>query len=305
MTRHWFSYVETISSTQATIIICLTAICFGTVPWFAKELLDSGIASPAVAFYRYAISALLFFWVMPLKGPSCRETIWAVLSGVCVGLGWIGFVEALKVVPIASASVIYMTYPLFTLIGSWLLIKNVPNRKSLVAGGLILIAAFLAYAPSGLSDEAIHSLTVAFVAPVAFGVSIAVLTDKLQNLSPLQRLAGFTVGASLGLLPIVLILPLESVLPNQPKLWVYMLCLAFLTALLPQYLYSTLAPIIGPARSAMAGSIELPTMFVIGFLIYGESIGWIQIFSGMLVMVAILITPAISSNRRVTQFETE
>ena len=135
-------------------------------------------------------------------------------------------------------------------------------------------------------------------------MSIAVLTDKLHNLSPLQRLAGFTTGASLGLLPIVLNLEFDQVVPRDPALWKYIIALAFFTALIPQYLYSTLAPIIGPARSAMAGSFELPTMFLIGFMVFGESIGLIQVLSGVLVMTAILITPAISSNRRVTSFET-
>jgi hypothetical protein len=35
-----------------------------------------------------------------------------------------------------------------------------------------------------------------------------------------------------------------------------------------------------------------------------KSIGTIQILSGVLVMMAILIAPAINSNRRVTKFET-
>ncbi|MFT5114950.1 MAG: drug/metabolite transporter (DMT)-like permease [Parasphingorhabdus sp.] len=169
--------------------------------------------------------------------------------------------------------------------------------------GLRLVATFLAYASSGLRNDAIHSLTVVFVAPIAFGLSIAVLTDMLINLSPLQCLAGFTGGASIGLLPIVLSLPIESVLPDRAEFWTYLILLAFLTGLIPQYLCSTLASILGPTRSAMAGRIELTTMFVIRFLVYGESIGWILIFSGMLVMVAILITPAISSNRRAIRFD--
>jgi len=142
-------------------------------------------------------------------------------------------------------------------------------------------------------------------APIAFGLAIAVLADKLHNLSPVQRLAGFTAGASLGLLPLVMNLEFDQVIPTDPTLWGYIIALAFVTALIPQYLYSTLAPIIGPAKSAMAGSFELPTMFLVGFLVFNESIGTIQILSGLLVMMAILITPAISSNRRVTKFETD
>ena len=168
---------------------------------------------------------------------------------------------------------------------------------------LILAASIIAFTPEGLNETAQQALLIAFIAPMAFGLSISVLTDKLHNLSPLQRLAGFTTGASLGLLPLVLNLDIDQVIPQDPTLWKYIIGLALLTALLPQYLYSTLAPIIGPARSAMAGSFELPTMFIIGFMVFGESIGFVQILSGLLVMTAIVITPAISSNRRVTSFD--
>ncbi len=303
MTRQWASFIDNITTAQATFIIILTAICFGLVPWFARELLDHGIASSAVAFYRYFLTALMFFSVLRFTGPLAKECLWAVVSGACVGLGWIAYVEALKIVPISSASVIYMTYPLFTLLASWVLIRNIPNLQSLAGGLLILIAAIIAFTPEGMSDAEHQALLVAFLAPIAFGLSISVLTDKLHNLSPLQRLTGFTTGASLGLLPLILNLEYAQVVPDDPALWKYIIGLALLTALVPQYLYSTLAPMVGPARSAMAGSVELPTMFIIGFMVFGESIGLVQVLSGLLVMTAIVITPAISSKRRMADFE--
>jgi len=301
--KHWVNYVEDISTAHATIIIILTAICFGLVPWFAKELLDSGIASPAIAFYRYILTAILFFPVLRFTNALKKECYWAIFSGACVGLGWVGYVEALKVVPVSSVSVIYMTYPLVTLVASWALIGNVPNKQSIFAGFLILIAAVISFMPNTLSSSAMKALLVAFSAPIAFGLAIAILTDKLHNLSPIQRLAGFSAGASLGLLPLLINLEYDQVIPADPALWSHIIALALATALIPQYLYTTLAPLIGPAKSAMAGSFELPTMFLVGFLIFNESIGTIQILSGVLVLMAILITPAISSNRRVTKFE--
>lgn len=303
MTKRWAIYIDNISTGQATFIIVLTAICFGLVPWFARELLDQGMASPAIAFYRYFLTGLMFFSVLKFTGPLKKECLWAIASGVCVGLGWIAYVEALKVVPVTSVSVIYMTYPMFTLLASWVLIRNLPNKQSVFAGFLILIASAIAFTPEGLGEAAQQALLIAFIAPLAFGLSIAVLTDKLHNLRPLQRLAGFTTGASLGLLPLVLNLEVDQVIPQDPALWKYIIGLALLTAMVPQYLYSTLAPLIGPARSAMAGSFELPTMFIIGFMVFGETIGFVQILSGMLVMTAIVITPAISSKRRMTSFE--
>ena len=303
MTKRWFLFVDNVSAGQATFIIILSSICFGLVPWFARELLDQGMASPAIAFYRYFLTGLIFFSVLKFSGPLKNECLWAIASGVCIGLGWIAYLEAIKVAPVTSVSVIYMTYPMFTLAASWILIRNLPSKQAVFAGFLILIASVIAFTPEGLGDTAREALLIALFAPLAFGLSIAVLTDKLHNLSPLQRLAGFTTGASLGLLPLVLNLEVSQVIPQDPVLWKYIFGLALLTAMVPQYLYSTLAPLVGPARSAMAGSFELPTMFIIGFLVFGETIGFVQVLSGMLVMTAIVITPAISSNRRMTNFE--
>ena len=305
MKQRWENLVSRLSTAQATLIVVLTAVCFGTVPWFAGELLREGIASPAIAFYRYMLTAVLFFSILKFNREKRRETLWALFSGACVGMGWISYVEALKVVPVSSVSVIYMTYPLFTLLASWLLIGNKPGWRSIVAGALVLTAAVLAFTPDNLSTAATYAMLVAFVAPLTFGLSISILTDKLQSLSPLERLTGFATGAALGLLPLLFGFEFDQVVPSNPQHWVYIAALALFTALIPQYLYSTLAPIIGPAKSAMAGSIELPTMFVVGVLAFGESIGLLQIVAGMLVMSAILITPAISSNRRVVQFDSE
>ncbi|MFT7672291.1 MAG: drug/metabolite transporter (DMT)-like permease [Gammaproteobacteria bacterium] len=305
MKQLWTSLINRLSPGQATFILILTAVCFGTVPWFAGELLQQGIASPAIAFYRYIFTTVLFFSILKFSREKRKETFWALFSGACVGMGWVSYVEALKVVPVSSVSVIYMTYPLFTLLASWLLIGNKPGARSVAAGALVLIAAVLAFTPGNLSNDATQAMLVAFIAPLTFGLSISILTDKLQILSPLERLTGFSTGAALGLLPLLFNYEFDQVIPSQPQQWMYIGALALFTALIPQYLYSTLAPIIGPAKSAMAGSVELPTMFIVGMLAFGESIGMLQIVAGVLVVSAVLITPAISSHRRVVQFETD
>ncbi len=304
MVKFWVSFVQRLSSGQATLIIVLSSVCFGLVPWFAKELLDQGIASPAIAFFRYAITSLLFFSVLRFRGPLRKECFWALFSGLCVGIGWISYVEAIKVVPVSTVGVIYMTYPLFTLLAAWMLVGQMPAKRSVIAGILVLFAAAIAFVPD-LSNEATIKLLIAFIAPFTFGLSIAILTDKLHSLSPLQRLSGFATGACIGLIPIVLSLDLDQVIPSDFGQWRYIVGLAFITALIPQFLYTTIAPSIGPAKSGMAGSVELPTMFLIGFLLFGEIIGPVQIMSGALVMIAILITPTISARRRIVSFEND
>jgi drug/metabolite transporter (DMT)-like permease len=76
--------------------------------------------------------------------------------------------------------------------------------------------------------------------------------------------------------------------------WPHVLGISLLAGLIPNILFSVAAPVIGSARAAMAGSMELPTMFVVGWLAFGEEINFLTAFAGALVLAAILITPSTS-----------
>jgi len=51
------------------------------------------------------------------------------------------------------------------------------------------------------------------------------------------------------------------------------------------------SPMIGTARTAMAGSIELPVMFAVGWYFFGEALHLSQAVALGLVLAAILMTP--------------
>jgi drug/metabolite transporter (DMT)-like permease len=93
----------------------------------------------------------------------------------------------------------------------------------------------------------------------------------------------------------------EAVLPQSVEDWQLVAGLALGTALIPQLLYTAFAHRIGAARSAVAGSIELPTMFFIGWLALGEVIGVAQWLACGLVTIAILLTPARATRNLTTQ----
>ena len=101
-----------------------------------------------------------------------------------------------------------------------------------------------------------------------------------------------TTGASISLLPLLILSAPDTVLPQNASDWQLIGGLALCTALLPQLLYTTFAPRIGAVRSAVAGSVELPTMFFIGWYTLGEVIGLAQWLACLLITMAILMTPA-------------
>lgn len=289
------------STLLPTALVILSCFCFGTIPYFAKTLIDSGMASYSVAFYRYGLSALILMPLLWAPGAQLKTIAWGILSGVSVGLGWIGFVYALRTVPVSTVGVLYMTYPVFTLIIGWIWFRDLPSRRAITAALIVIMAAMLASSPAAVDPRHLPALLVSLSAPISFGFGINVLIHKLTPIKPIKRVATFSVGASLSLLPLVMLAAPGSSTPQSADGWWLVAGLALGTALLPQLLYVSFAPMIGAARSAMAGSVELPTMFIISWFMLGESIGLAQWISCLLITLAILMTPASRTRNLTTQ----
>jgi len=288
------SAVPRLRTTLATLAIVLAALGFGSVAFFARSLADAGIASPVIALFRFGFVALVLLPVGLAARGKGRPVLWALGAGFAMGIGWTGYVAAIKVAPVASAGVVYMSYPVFALLSAWVLLGQRPALRSLAAAALILGAAVLALGPSRLPAEAVWALLVSFAAPVTFGTSIAILTGKLAALTPLERVFFAAQGATVGLLPMLAGVEADALLPETVDGWALIAGIAVLTALLPQLLYVIAAPAIGAARTAMAGSVELPTMFVIGWLAFGEPLSLAQLAAGAAVLVAVVLTPPLA-----------
>jgi len=128
----------------ATFAVMLACVSFGTVPYFAKSLTDAGLSSSAIAFYRYILSAIIFAPFLFKDRSNFPIAYWGFFSGIVVGVTWIGYVVAIETVPVSTAGVIYMSYPVFTLIIGWIFFKNRLGWRSMVAALSILIAATIA-----------------------------------------------------------------------------------------------------------------------------------------------------------------
>jgi drug/metabolite transporter (DMT)-like permease len=275
-----------------TAMIALAALGFGLVPFFAKSLADAGMPSSMVAFCRYMVAAVALAPFLKLDRKGRITTAWGIVAGAAMALGWISYVEALKTVPVAVLGVLYMTYPVFTLMVAWLCFRDRPAGRSMLAAALILTAAIITMSPASVSPEILPAMLLSLAAPLSFGAAINILTNKLIHVPPISRIACVSTGAALGLAPLILTQDFPAMISVAVVNWWLIVGLSLATALIPQLLYSIYAPRIGAARTAMAGSVELPTMFVIGWVGFGEAIGSAHILAAVLVLTAIVVTPA-------------
>lgn len=279
-----------IPNLAAVLGVLFASVCFGLVPYFSRGLTEQGIAPFAVAFYRYVVAGALLLPVLLRHRGSWREILWGLSAGAVMGLGWIGYAAALETQPASTVGVLYMTYPVFTLVIAWALFSDRPTRRGLVAAGLILLAAIVASAPGSVAAGDIPVLILALAAPLGFGFGICVLVHRLSRIAPLARIASVSLGAVLGLAPLMLTAETAELVPRETADWGLILGLGLVTALVPQLVYTICSPVIGAARTAVVGSIELPTMFAVALFAFGEPITVPQGVGCALVLIAIAFT---------------
>ncbi|MEO0774801.1 MAG: DMT family transporter [Pseudomonadota bacterium] len=293
---HWTSRIPV--SIAATGVL-VASIGFGLVPFFSRGLTDNGMAAHAVAFFRFALTAMILSPIFLRNLKHWREVCWGLASGIAMGVGWIGFVTALETAPASTLSVLYMTYPIFTVLLSWALFSDSPTPKAVIACGMILAAAFIAAGPGAVAPEHIPALLLSLIAPIGFGFSICVLVHRLARLEPLARIGSVSVGAFFGLAPLMLASAPADVIPQDRETWMLIVGIASVSALVPQLIYTVCSPIIGASRTAVFGSIELPTMLAVAVFAFGEALTWQQIMGCVLILAAILLVQS-RATRNVT-----
>jgi len=285
---------EQSGSAAGTALIVLAAVAFGTVPFFARGLIEGGMSPVAVAFWRFALSGIVLAPLLLRVLHERAAILWAVSAGLALGVGWIGYATALETLPVATAGVLYMTYPLFTALLGWLWFGFRPTQRTLLAAGLVLAAALVSSSTGPVSRSDLPAMLLALAAPLGFAYGIAVLTMKLAALPVLSRMASVQLGATLGLLPLFVATggTAAAVVPASAGGWWLVAGAAIVTALLPQLVYTIYAPRVGATRTAVAGSAELPTMFLVGWLAFSEPLGPGQWLACALIVVAIFLAPA-------------
>jgi drug/metabolite transporter (DMT)-like permease len=275
----------------ATLGVIAASIGFGLVPYFARTLTAEGMAPHAIAFFRYAFAASVLLPFVWRARARWRALAWGLLAGLGMGVGWVGYVRAVEIVPVSTAGILYMTYPVFTLLIAWLVFGDTPGRRAVAASLMIVVAAVLATSPGAVTAEQVPALILSLAAPLGFGFGINVLVHKLTALDPMARIACVSLGSVLGLLPLMAATPAAALVPGTHSGWWLVAGIAFGSALIPQLLYTVAAPVIGTARTAIAGSFELPTMFLVGWFAFAEPVGPAQWIACAIVIAAIALTP--------------
>ena len=271
------------------LLIMIAAIDFGAAPVFTKWLISTGAPVEVISFYRFVIAAVLLLPFIGLHPGTFGALIMGLLAGAAMGLGWIGFATLLTEATILTVGIIYLGYPLFVLITALIMLGIVPGVRGSMAACLVIGAFAVALKQIFLVDLTWQVTLIGLAAPLSFGFAAVVSTGWLQVLNPLQRLSSVTLGACLGVLPLILMRYPADVLVPAADQWALVIGLGAGTALIPSFIYAVAAPRIGAIKTAISGSLELPTMAFFGWWVFQETPGDYEYAAAGLIILAIIL----------------
>lgn len=274
-----------------TLALLAGAVAIATAPIFVR-LAETGPL--ATAFWRVLLS-LPFAWGWWLAAartagtapPGGRRLLPVLLAGLFFA-GDLGIWHlSIVLTPVANATLLVNTAPLFVTLGAWLLFgqRTRPlfwlGMALALAGSALLVRSSLSADPRQLLGDAL-----AVVAAVSYaGYLLAVSRARLAWSTASLMAIGATV-TSLALLPAVL-LSGEVVWPVSGKGWATLVLLTLIAQLLGQGLITyALAHL--PASFSSVGLLVQPMMAaVFAWLLLGEALGWTQAAGGAVVLLGI------------------
>lgn len=272
------------------LAMSLTAVAgFSLTPVFARELSIAGMAPEIIAFWRFAVMGLLLLPFLALRGGLLRATGAGMVVGGAIGVAWIAYVVVLQKMGLLLAATLYLSYPLFLMFLVWGLLNILPGARSALSA-LLVFAAFAILLQRSETYIGLPwvSLALTVVAPVAFAFALTIQRGWLRDLSPIQRLSSMALGATLALAPFVFFHPADEVLPTGRTV-IYVVGLAVVATLVPQVLQVIAAHRIGPLRSAVSVSFEVPLITMLGLFIYSERASIFELIAAFCVIGALVV----------------
>ena len=193
----------------AHLCILTACICWGLMSPIGKTVMQNGIDSTTLVFFRATGGAALF-WLTSLFTKREHVTAKDILAFSGAGLlGLVGnqccFTVGLSITSPSNASIVTTSLPIFAMILSALILKEpITGKKALgvglgCAGALILILSSAAAHDSRVGD--IRGDMLCIFAQFSFALYLALYRGMLQRYSPITVSKWMFTWASLLLTP--------------------------------------------------------------------------------------------------------
>lgn len=278
---------------KGIIYAVVSSATFGLIPLFSIPLLQAGMASPAILFYRMLLSAAMMGLVALVTHRnlriSGRDAAVLGLLAVMYAATSLGLLRSYDYIPSGVATTVNFLYPLVVAIVMALFFRERSSVWIVVAIFISLVGvALLAWGDAGHQDPT-RGLAFAGMTVVTYAVYIiGVMKSRTAMLDPLV-VAFYVLNFSAAIFLVYALSTSGLGVVHTWPTWRSLLLLALLPTVLSNYTLVQAIRHIGPTMTSILGSMEPLTAVLVGVVHFGERFDLDAAAGLILVITAVII----------------
>lgn len=278
---------------KGVIYAVISSTTFGLIPLFTVPLLQGGVSSQTLLFYRFLFATLMMIAVVWIKKIDVKLSFkqLRVVFGLSIlyALTAILLIESYKDIPSGIATTIHFLYPLaVTLIMSWFYGEQTSTITYIALSVSIIGVLLLAW---GSHDEGNFRIGVllALGTVVAYALYIVgVMKSRVSKIdSIILTLYILLVCTILFFLYAMTTSGIEPI--HGYVEWRDLIMVAFLCTVISDYTLVLAIKKIGSTMTSILGSMEPMTAVVVGVVYFGERFDMVSIAGVILIIIAVVM----------------
>jgi drug/metabolite transporter (DMT)-like permease len=273
------------------LLLCLvSAACFGAMPIFAKQAYATGLGITPLLALRFAMAAAMLWALIALRRRPLGS-LRGLAAGVALGLfGYsvqAGFYfGALERIDAGLASLLLYAYPAFVTVAAIALRRESPSRRKL--GALALASGGVALVLLGGGPGAIDLVGAAMAIGSALFYTVFILaSDSVADHSPPVPFAASVATGSALTFGIAALVDGGIHASGEGVMWAAII--ASISTVMPIVLFMAGLARVGPSTASIASTIEPPFTVALAWIVFGETLGPLQLTGGALVLSAVIV----------------
>ncbi len=283
---------------RGTMLVLISAACFGTTLIFSKRAFDAGATLLQLLSYRYFLATIMLGAVAggPTAVAAVGDRRWTLLligGGAQTAMAALS-VSALSYIPAASVAFLFYTYPTWVAVLA-IVRRTEPVDANKLAALVLSLAGIVTIVGNPLASKLDpRGIALALTASVVYALLIPWLGKIQAGLKPAAAMTWMALGAAVCFIGAALVMrttlypPSTSLLLNAGALAVIATTIAFTTFL------AGLAAL-GPVRTSIVSTVEPFWTALLAGVLLGQAVGPRTWVGGAMIAAAMIVlqrTPA-------------
>lgn len=271
----------------------LSAVLYGCIGYFGVNLMNAGCSVCDLLLWRFLVSLLLllpclFFVFSKTTHFKLKDLLFLFLiSAVFYGGGTAFYFEASRTLGTGLAMVIFFTYPIFVTILSILSKKSPVTKPTIYALILILIGCVLIAFGEGKDIEMdLLGLAFAFASGLGYGLYVFGSKETTKSMPPLLSALIVCLGNTVAFGLYSLFGQGHFLIPSSHTMWLDIFLFALIGTVLPIILLLRGMKTLSANKASIIGVLEPVSVLVVGALILGEEVTWLQLFGAFTILLS-------------------